>query len=62
MIQEIRSYFNTTARAENSDLRPNDKPTTDETPDTIIEDNFFPSNGWNEYRIIRFNHRKVLYL
>jgi hypothetical protein len=45
MIEEIRSYFNATAKAENSDLRANDKPTTDEIANTIIEDTFFLEIG-----------------
>ncbi len=45
MIEEIRSYFNATAKNENSDLRPSDKPTTDEIADTIIEDTFFLEIG-----------------
>ena len=45
MIQEIRSYFDATAKNENSDLRASDKPTTDEIADTVIEDTFFLEIG-----------------
>ena len=45
MIQEIRSYFNACARSENTNLRPSDKPTTDEIADTVIEDTFFLEIG-----------------
>ncbi len=52
MIQEIRSYFNATAKNENSDLMASDKPTTDEIADTVIEDTFFLEIGTMGSRLV----------
>lgn len=40
MIDEIRSYFKGVVRSENSDLKANDKPLTEEIADTVIENTY----------------------